>query len=237
MADISVMNKSNEGNGLSGVILTPNSACTPTSLPEAASQPFGYQNIRNDDVIDLVSLDDDDLEQIDTFYLQTLNSTVTQSLDTKQCAPTNSDSQQSLPNTSPISHPVLQDEKENSEENDDSDDIIEIIDLADDTESVKSLDDQSSDESENMYVCFCFFTFSNSYCCPICLEKPRSPISTMCGHIFCEMCIRRLFWVRIVEQDVMCRMITTLGNARCVRVVCYPARFKKFIFDLFVGKG
>ena len=127
MTDISVMNKSNEGNGLSGVILTPNSACTPTSLPEAASQPFGYQNIRNDDVIDLVSLDDDDLEQIDTFYLQTLNSTVTQSLDTKQCAPTNSDSQQSLPNTSPISHPVLQDEKENSEENDDSDDIIEII--------------------------------------------------------------------------------------------------------------
>ena len=153
MADISIRNASNEGNGLSGVILTPNSACTPTSIPEAASQPLGYQNISNEDVIDLVSLDDDDLEQIDTFYVQTLNSTVTQSLDTKQCAPTNSDSQQSLPNTSPISHPVMQDDKENSEENEDSDEIIEIIDLADDTDSV---DDQSSNESENMYVLICF---------------------------------------------------------------------------------
>lgn len=150
MADISIRNMSNEGSGLSGVILTPNSACTPTSLPEAASQPLGYQNISNDDVIDLVSLDDDDLEQIDTFYVQTLNSTVTQSLDTKQCAPANSDSQQSFPNTSPISHPVIQEEKDNSEENEDSDEIIEIIDLADDTESVKSVDDQSSDEEENM---------------------------------------------------------------------------------------
>ena len=61
MADISIRNMSNEGSGLSGVILTPNSSCTPTSLPEAASQPLGYQNISNDDVIDLVSLDDDDL--------------------------------------------------------------------------------------------------------------------------------------------------------------------------------
>lgn len=150
MADISIRNMSNEGSGLSGVILNPNSACTPTSIPEAASQPSEYQNISNDDVIDLVSLDDDDLEQIDTFYVQTLNSTVTHSLDTKQCAPANSDSHQILPNTSSISHPVINDETENGEENEDSDEIIEIIDLADDSESVKSVDDQSSEEEENM---------------------------------------------------------------------------------------
>ena len=31
---------------------------------------------------------------------------------------------------------------------------------------------------------------------PICLEAPHNPVSTLCGHIFCEKCIRRMFKVR-----------------------------------------
>ena len=160
MTDISIKNTETEGNGLSGVIISSNSEYTSTSIPGVASQPVECQTISNEDVIDLVSLDDDDLEQIDDFYIQTLNSALTRTVETKHYAHTNSDGQQRFSNTSSVSQPVLHDEELDNEENEDSEDVIEIIDLAVDSEStksVKSVDDQSSDESENMYLFFAFF--------------------------------------------------------------------------------
>lgn len=41
------------------------------------------------------------------------------------------------------------------------------------------------------------------YLCPICLEAPHNPVSTLCGHIFCEKCIRRMFKVCSVRFDLM----------------------------------
>ena len=154
----------------------------------------------------------------------------------------NSNLLQSRTNPSPLSQPVAPNEDNGDDKEDEKDEIIEIIDLADDSESTHSIntvDDQSSDESENdMFSYFSSFdAFRNSYCCPICLEKPRSPISTMCGHIFCEVCIRRLFCVRVAEEAVITRMITTSGDVPCARVACCRERFIKSIFELFVGKG
>ena len=31
------------------------------------------------------------------------------------------------------------------------------------------------------------------YACPVCYETPVSPVSTICGHVFCRNCIKRLF--------------------------------------------
>ena len=45
--------------------------------------------------------------------------------------------------------------------------------------------------------------FRKDYLCPICLEAPHNPVSTLCGHIFCEKCIRRMFKVFRVWSELI----------------------------------
>ena len=63
-------------------------------------------------------------------------------------------------------------------------------------------DDRDNVTSECLYgvnwVCEC----RKDYACPVCYETPVSPVSTICGHVFCRNCIKRLFMVSVrLESD------------------------------------
>ena len=65
--------------------------------------------------------------------------------------------------------------------------------------SIYSSDNSLSEgvQYDSLYSKCPYFIHRKDYLCPICLESPRTPVSTFCGHIFCEKCIKRLFRVRI----------------------------------------
>lgn len=46
-----------------------------------------------------------------------------------------------------------------------------------------------------LWALIMFLMCREGYACPICYESPVSPVSTICGHVFCEKCIKRLFRV------------------------------------------
>ena len=50
-----------------------------------------------------------------------------------------------------------------------------------------------SDNSGKMYYLLLISINRTSYECPICMEHPVKPLSTICGHIFCKKCLRELF--------------------------------------------
>ena len=52
-----------------------------------------------------------------------------------------------------------------------------------------------SDNSGKMYHLLINIINRTSYDCPICMEHPVKPLSTICGHIFCRQCLRELFKV------------------------------------------
>lgn len=52
-----------------------------------------------------------------------------------------------------------------------------------------------SDNSGKMYNLLINIINRTSYDCPICMEHPVKPLSTICGHIFCRKCLRELFKV------------------------------------------
>ena len=78
----------------------------------------------------------------------------------------------------------------------------DVDDYSSDSEVVYS-DEEDSKRERDPVKCHTLSLFSvcimrrESYSCPICYESPVSPVSTICGHIFCEKCIKRLFrvWV------------------------------------------
>ena len=142
-----------QGSAFPGLFNPSNSSCLSSSVPNPASQPFECPNNSNEDVIDLVSLDDeDDMEPVDNCYMQTSNSVLPPTSGAEQHGMANSNLLQSRTNPSPLSQPVAPNEGNGDDKEDEKDEIIEIIDLADDSESTHSIntvDDQSSDESEN----------------------------------------------------------------------------------------
>ncbi|KAH8325525.1 hypothetical protein KR067_000725, partial [Drosophila pandora] len=62
---------------------------------------------------------------------------------------------------------------------------IEIIDLTGDDEDM-----DISTASQSVMVCEPCMDFK-SYKCPICLQLPREPVSTICGHVFCDQCLNK----------------------------------------------
>lgn len=78
----------------------------------------------------------------------------------------------------------------------------DVDEYSSDSEVVYS-DEEDSKRERDPVRCHTLSPFSacimrrESYSCPICYESPVSPVSTICGHIFCEKCIKRLFRVEV----------------------------------------
>lgn len=78
-----------------------------------------------------------------------------------------------------------------SESEEDESEVESVYSLEDDVECKEKEDVHS----QLLYSLLFLFMYRKDYACPICFESPTSPVSTICGHVFCEKCLKRLFRV------------------------------------------